>query len=350
MDKVVNPQVKTNRMELREQFLSAQPFRHIAIDDFLDVELARSLLENFPVFDKKLAVNEDGEVGRKAVQEKVSTLGPVWKQLNSLVKGEQFRRLVSDITGVPELQFDPYYFGGGTHENLHGQNLNPHVDFNFHPITRQHRRLNLIFYLSPEWEEAWGGSIQLHRDPYKPPAEDEIVTITPVFNRCVIFETHEHSWHGFKRINLPEDKRHLSRKSFALYYYTDSRPSEELGVEHSTIYVEEHLPENYVAGMQLGAEELQEINNLLASRDQHLKRLYADIKRLNTDLSYLRCEFGVDRSDEGFEPDENDTEETVMLKKRLAGMQRRIHEFEHSSSWRITRPIRALKRAMKGKA
>jgi hypothetical protein len=102
--------------------------------------------------------------------------------------------------------------------------------------------------------------------------------------------------------------------------------------------------------MQLGAEELQEINNLLASRDQHLKRLYADIKRLNTDLSYLRCEFGVDRSDEGFEPDENDTEETVMLKKRLAGMQRRIHEFEHSSSWRITRPIRALKRAMKGKA
>lgn len=350
MDKFVNPYVKTNRTELSERFQTAQPFRHIAIDDFLAEDFALSLLENFPEFDEKLAVNEDGKVGGKAVQEKVSRLGPVWQQLNSLVKGEQFRELVSDITGVSDLKFDPDYFGGGTHENLHGQSLNPHVDFNFHPITRQHRRLNLIFYLTPEWEDTWGGSIQLHRDPYKPPAEDDIVTITPAFNRCVIFETNEYSWHGFKRINLPEDKRHLSRKSFALYYYTDKRPAEELGAEHSTIYVEEHLPAQYVAGMKLGAEELQHINNLLSSRDQHLRRLYKDIQRLNTDLNYLRGESGLDESLEGFEPDVNDSVETVMLKKRLAGMQRKIHEFENSTSWRITKPIRALKRALGSKA
>lgn len=346
MNEFVNPHIKDNRAELHATFQSARPFRHIAIDDFLVGDFAQSLLGDFPVFDEKLAVNENGEVGGKAVQEKVSGLGPVWRQLDRLVQGEEFRKMISDITGVPELQFDPDYFGGGTHENLHGQSLNPHVDFNFHPITRQHRRLNLIFYLSPEWEQAWGGSIQLHRDPYKPPAEDEIVTIKPAFNRCVIFETNEYSWHGFKRINLPKDKRHISRKSFALYYYTDSRPAEELGAEHSTIYVEEHLPEHYVPGMELGSEELQHINNLLTSRDQHLKRLYADIQHLNTDLSYLRGEFGVDESDEAYEPEINDSVELVILKKRLAGMQRKIREFESSTSWRITRPIRALKRVL----
>ena len=135
--------------------------------------------------------------------------------------------MISEITAIPELQYDPHYFGGGTHENLHGQGLSPHVDFNFHPVTRQHRRLNMIFYLSPEWNADWGGSIQLHRDPYSPPAEDDIVTITPAFNRCVIFETNEYSWHGFQRIELPQEQQQQSRKSFALYFYTDSRPVEE---------------------------------------------------------------------------------------------------------------------------
>ena len=345
----VNRRLVDQSTELKNRFLNAQPFRHIAIDDFLDEEFARSLLENFPAFDEKLAVNEDGEVGGKAVQQKVSSLGPVWRKLDALVAGPQFRNLISRITGVDDLNFDPAYFGGGTHENLHGQSLNPHVDFNYHPSTRQHRRLNLILYLSPEWDESWGGSIQLHKDPYLPPAEDEIVTVTPAFNRCVIFETNEHSWHGFKRIDLPEDKRDLSRKSFALYYYTDDRPAEEVGAEHSTIYVEEHLPEHFVEGMELGAEDLQNVRNLLAHRDQHLKRLYKDIQRLNTDLSYLRGEFGIDEDLECIEPGENDSLELIVLKKRYAGLQRRVREYENSTSWRITRPIRALKRVLTGK-
>lgn len=349
MKNLVSQHVIDNSTDLHERFQSAQPFRHIAIDNFLDDTFALSLLDNFPAFDEKLAINENGEVGGKAVHEKITDLGPVWQKLDALVEGGAFRAMISDITGIPELKFDPDYFGGGTHENLHGQSLNPHVDFNYHPVTRQHRRLNLILYLSPEWDQGWGGSIQLHRDPYKPPGEDEIVTITPAFNRCVIFETNEYSWHGFKRINLPGDQRHLSRKSFALYYYTDSRPVKELGAEHSTIYVEEHLPEHIVAGTTLDAEELQQIRNLLTSRDQHLKRLYDEIQRLNTDLNFLRYELGVDELLKRIDASENDSVEIVILKKRLAQLQRRIREFETSTSWRLTRPLRALKKALTAK-
>ncbi|MGA9575240.1 MAG: 2OG-Fe(II) oxygenase [Lysobacterales bacterium] len=349
MNNLVNQRVKDNSAQLRERFISAQPFRHIVIDDFLDGTFAHSLLSDFPAFDEKLAINENGEVGGKAVHEKIADLGPAWQKLDRLVAGENFRTLISDLTGIPGLKFDPGYFGGGTHENLHGQSLNPHVDFNFHPVSRQHRRLNLILYLSPEWQQAWGGSIQLHRDPYKPPADDEIVTVTPAFNRCVIFETTEHSWHGFERIDLPEDKRGLSRKSFALYYYTDSRPIEELGAEHSTIYVERHLPESLRAGMELSVEQLQHIRNLLTSRDQHLKRLYADIRRLNTDLNNLRSQLTFDQSHEDTEKNENDSEALKLMKKRVAGLKARVREFETSTSWRVTRPLRALKRAFSGK-
>ena len=348
MDKFINEILNSNRGGLRQQFQAAQPFRHIVIDDFLDPDFAQSLLDSFPAFDEKLAINENGEVGAKAVHEKIINLGPAWRKLDQLVQGSDFRTLISGITGVSELQFDPHYFGGGTHENLHGQGLNQHVDFNFHPVTRQHRRLNLILYLSPEWKREWGGSIELHRDPYKPPAEDDVVTVTPAFNRCVIFETNEHSWHGFQRINLPEDKRHISRKSFALYYYTDTRPVEELGAEHSTIYVEDHLPGEFHAGMELSSEQLQHVRNLLISRDQHLKRLYENIKQLYTQLNDLRGHNEAVEESENAHVDGGDSDDVMRLKRKVAGLQHRIGEFESSTSWRVTSPLRALKRRFRG--
>ena len=47
-------------------------------------------------------------------------------------------------------------------------------------------------------------------------------------------ETNELSWHGFPRISLPAEKKHLSRKSLALYFYTKDRPSEEIKGGHAT--------------------------------------------------------------------------------------------------------------------
>lgn len=348
MEQFVSQHLIDHSTDLQDRFLTARPFRHIAIDSFLNGSFARSLLGDFPAFDIKKAVNENDEVGGKAVHENISILGPNWQKLDKLVQSEEFRAMISDITGVTDLNFDPDYFGGGTHENLHGQGLNPHVDFNYHPLTGQHRRLNLILYLSPEWDQSWGGSIQLHRDPFQPPAKDEIVTITPVFNRCVIFETNEHSWHGFKKIMLPENRRDLTRKSFALYYYTETRPTEEVGAEHSTIYAEEHLSEYFKPGIKLGVEELQQIRNLLTSRDQHLKRLYSDIRRLNTDLNFLHGKLDRAGTFGNIVPGENDSDELVMLKKHLVYLQRRNREMENSSSWRITRPLRALKQALTG--
>ena len=62
MKNLVSQHVIDHRTDLHDRFLTAQPFRQIAIDDFLDDTFARSLLDDFPAFDEKLAVNENGEV------------------------------------------------------------------------------------------------------------------------------------------------------------------------------------------------------------------------------------------------------------------------------------------------
>lgn len=268
--------------EHRAAFAAARPFRHVVIDQFLDAAAAQALLDEFPAFDPRRALNEDGKVGNKAVVEKIRGIGPAYAALDDLIQTREFLDLVGRITGIADLQYDPWYFGGGTHENREGQDLDPHIDFNRHPADRSHRRLNLIVYLNPEWDDAWGGSLEIHRDPRAP--DNQIRLITPLFNRCVIFETNEISWHGFSRISLPPDKRQLSRRSVALYFYTRDRPAEELADTHSTVYVDRPLPPQIAAGHVLDDADVEALRVLVARRDQHNQRLYRDIAHLTQQL------------------------------------------------------------------
>lgn len=268
--------------DLASAFSSAKPFRHVVIDDFLDRDYCERLLANFPPFDAKFAMNENGQVGDKAVIENIARIGADYVQLDQMVRSAEFLSLISEITGINELLYDPHYFGGGTHENREGQDLDPHVDFNRHPVERWHRRLNLIIYLNREWQDAWGGSLELHRDPRED--DNEIKLVTPLFNRCVIFETNEISWHGFPRIGLPEARKGLTRKSIALYFYTKDRPVDECADTHSTIYVDRPLPETFQVGRTLSDEDLNALRILVKRRDQHNQRLYRYIASLQKQL------------------------------------------------------------------
>ena len=278
---ILSEKTLSNTAELAERFTAAEPFSHVVIDDFFTPLFCQALLDEFPKFAKERALNENGTVGRKAVNTQLPALGPHYKTLDDTVKSSGFLAWVSRATGIPDLKYDPDYFGGGTHENCHGQDLDPHVDFNRHPVTNYHRRLNLIVYLNHEWRDEWGCAIEFHQDPRKPAAENNITQVAPLFNRCVIFATHDTSWHGFERINLPEgDQDAHSRKSLALYFYTKTRPKDEDAGRHSTIYIERPLPEHIQPGTTLTEQDYQQIQTLLARRDQHLARLYRDNHRL----------------------------------------------------------------------
>jgi hypothetical protein len=264
------------------EFRSARPFRHVLMEPFFAAETAEQLLHEFPAFDPRRARNEAGEIGLKAVVERIQALGGAFTALDQLIQQPAFLAQLSQITGIPDLLYDPHYFGGGTHQNLSGQDLDLHIDFNLHPVTGWHRRLNLIVYLNPQWEESWGGSLELFADPRDPASEKRCVL--PLFNRAVMFETTEHSWHGFSRIHLPAAQANLSRRSIALYFYTQQRPAAETGPKHSTIYVDRPLPEWVQQAHVLSAVDVQELQIAFSRRDQHNQRLYQDIEQLQARL------------------------------------------------------------------
>ena len=280
------PAIRDAGASLAPRFATARPFRHLVIDGFFAPEVAERLLASFPPFERGNARNEAGELGNKSTVERIRELGPDWAALDDLVQSPAFLGWLSAATGIPGLLYDPWYFGGGTHENRQGQDLDAHVDFNRHPVTGWHRRLNLIVYLNHDWDPAWGGALELHSDPRS--ADDQVTGIAPAFNRCVVFETTEWSWHGFRRISLPPAEQHRSRKSVALYFYTAERPPEELADPHSTIYVDRPLPAHLHAGHTLTAADMEELRVLLTRRDMHLKRLYDEITRTTVDLESAR--------------------------------------------------------------
>ena len=265
-------QAVPNRVEeFRREFADAQPFRHVVIDDFLDPGLCGQLTAQFPPFDARHAGNERGETGRKAVIPGIARLGGAYASFDRLMRAPEFLALIGRITGIPGLLYDEDYAGGGTHENLDGQELDPHVDFNYHPARPLHRRLNLIVFLNPAWEEGWGGCLELLP---KPQATGDVRRLVlPLANRAVIFETTESSWHGFPRIHLPPGSN-ISRKSVAVYFYTKERPAEQIAPSHGTLYYQRPLPARIRAGTTLRAEDVAEIQSLLARRDSHLQFLY----------------------------------------------------------------------------
>jgi Rps23 Pro-64 3,4-dihydroxylase Tpa1-like proline 4-hydroxylase len=262
----VSPVVIDEISLLRSKFENARPFKHVVVEGFFKTEVAEALLRDFPAFDPKRALNEAGEVGNKAVNEQIETLSPTYAAIADYLRSEAFLKLTSDLTGIPSLLPDISMYGGGTHENRHGQGLNPHIDFNCDPRTKLHRRLNLLVYLNKEWDANWGGSIELHSNPRRPD-KNEVTSFTPDFNRAVMFETNEYSWHGFPTIKLPADKRHLTRKSISIYLYTETRPQHEIVPEHGTFYVQPPLPPHLEPGHVVTAEDVEELKELLAERD-----------------------------------------------------------------------------------
>jgi len=123
--------------------------------------------------------------------------------------------------------------------------LKIHADFNKHPVIKLDRRINALVYLNKEWKEEYGGHFELW-DKSMSRCEKKIL---PKFNTLAIFSTTSYSYHGHPNpLNCPDNR---SRKSLALYYYSNGRPKEEVDEslkQHSTIFKsrEGHADDNQV--------------------------------------------------------------------------------------------------------
>ena len=208
----------------KNNYINANPFPNIVIDDFFNEEFLNDVLNEFPNLSKKQ--NSDSYVNQNEIKfanNLYSDFSKNIKLLFDFLNSNYFVGFLQKITNINEkLIIDEKLNGGGLHEIKKGGLLKIHSDFNRHPILNLDRRLNVLVYLNKDWNEDYGGHLQLW-DKEMQKCEKKIL---PIFNRMVIFSTTDYSNHGHPDpLNCP-DKR--SRKSVATYYYSNGRPSNEV--------------------------------------------------------------------------------------------------------------------------
>jgi 2OG-Fe(II) oxygenase superfamily len=217
--------------ELGDRYRSAWPFPHAVIDELVPVDVARACHEEFDQASREhWQLYTDAGNTRKLELSDETRMGPVTRQLVAQFNGRVMIEFLQELTGIDGLVGDPHLVGGGLHELGAGGFLRVHADFNIHPLLALDRRLNVLLYLNEDWDQGWGGELELWDREMANRAEP----IVPVLGRVVIFNVPDTSFHGNPNVvSCPPER---ARRSLAFYYYSNGRPATERSESHSTLY------------------------------------------------------------------------------------------------------------------
>jgi Rps23 Pro-64 3,4-dihydroxylase Tpa1-like proline 4-hydroxylase len=226
---------KINKATFQEEFFD-YPYEHVVIDNFLSDDLANSCMENFPSLSDPCwehQNDEDIEVKYRTTWQSEFDIPEGILDAVKILNSSIVLNAMSELMGIKKIIPDPYYSGGGLNVTTRGGLLDVHVDGNYHDATGLNRRLNAIIYLNPNYQTGWGGEFGV----YDETGNNCIKKIEPLFNRLIIFNTHDKSFHGLPDpVNFPADEQ---RRSIILYYYTkEERKSSETVVNkpHSALW------------------------------------------------------------------------------------------------------------------
>ena len=225
-------------------FKNATPFKYAHIENFFGEDRLNFISKSFPSADSniwketnykhtmKKSVLKTGNNGLKDL-----TLDQEARDLFYELNSSCFLNFLERLSGINGLFGDPYLAEAGFHLSRGASSLAVHADFSHHDLLKLERRLNFIYYLSPSYDDPIGeydytedenAVLCLYSSDL---SERRIIKIKS--NSAVIFETFEHSYHGFPEpTNFSADR---FRRSIAMYYYTV--PTER--VQHRIIFPED---------------------------------------------------------------------------------------------------------------
>lgn len=214
----------TNLPTTPDEFTATTPFPHLVVDGLFDRGWLAEVAKEFPPPDDRrwTTYPDPKEYGKRCGGP--TCWGEATRALIAHLRSPEACVVLEKATGIEPLAADTV--GGGMHMTSEGGRLASHVDFNLHPDNADfERRLNLLIFLNPGWQQYWGGTLYL--------GEHREIPVVPEFNRTVLFATSAKSWHGHPD---PIVGDHL-RKSIAVYYYAPTR--HDADPAHTTIWADD---------------------------------------------------------------------------------------------------------------
>jgi Rps23 Pro-64 3,4-dihydroxylase Tpa1-like proline 4-hydroxylase len=198
--------------------------KYVVIDDFLDSTYAIQCLEellhvNGDVWDRYNNCFEE-----KYTYRDKNDFPCLINNMFTTFTSTEFINNLNMLTGLNLINDNDKIFWG-IHLFNDGDKLDIHVDAGRHLKTGLVKAITLGVYLSYNWSEKNGGHIEFWEGDKSCINNPQIYKckekILPVFNRCVIFENNDTSWHG-----APEPcicKNNEKRIFLTLSYLSDEK-------------------------------------------------------------------------------------------------------------------------------
>lgn len=210
-----------NILSYKNDWGNSKPFNHIVVDDFLCPKVINSIVGEFPSFESDVWKIYNNPIEVKKLLNNWDKFGAETYKLFSYLNSRDF---ISELEKLIDcnLYADYGLNGGGLHTHMRGGKLNTHLDYSIHPKLKLERRINILIYITPDWHDEWGGFLGFWENNKMGAGPGDLIkSIAPKFNRAIIFDTTQNSWHGLPEpINCPEN---ITRNSLAVYYLCEPR-------------------------------------------------------------------------------------------------------------------------------
>ncbi|MCA0151620.1 2OG-Fe(II) oxygenase [Winogradskyella vincentii] len=202
---------------------SKKEIGYFYIDNVLPDELAKICFKVFPKKEDMRCLNSIREY--KYVSAQMDKHNPLLEKVIYAFQEDKIVELIGKICGISTLYADKSLYAGGLSLMANNNFLNPHLD-NSHDAERSRWRvLNLLYYVTPNWNQENGGHLEIWPNG---PKKDPIL-IESKFNRLAVMATHGTSWHSVNKVVSGE----VSRCCISNYYFSPD-PLKETDKFHVT--------------------------------------------------------------------------------------------------------------------
>ena len=221
--------------KLSREFKQKSPYSYVDMSGILEENVLKTCAAEIDSYIGSIPAEKNIYASyRKHKLSDLEKMPPKCQEVVSYFNSTEFIARLEQITGIEGLLPDQDLQGGGIHAIGRGGFLKIHTDFNWHSKLQLHRRLNLLVYLNENWQNGWGGAIEM----WSPDMRNKLTAVAPQLGNVLLFATSDLSYHGHPDpLQCPDN---VWRKSFAMYYYSATRPDEEVafGKSEMTNYVE----------------------------------------------------------------------------------------------------------------
>ncbi|WP_334126283.1 2OG-Fe(II) oxygenase [Empedobacter brevis] len=207
---IILHQIYTKKEEIQQQYTTSKSkIGYFWIDDLLPEDVALEINRVFP--------REKDMVLKKSLKEdkyiavQMNQYHPILEEIIYAFQDERIVDLIADVCGIKQTIPDSSLYAGGLSMMGNNQFLQPHLD-NSHDAKRElWRVLNLLYYVTPDWKQEYGGNLEIWPDGLK----NEQITIFSKFNRLAVMATHDESLHSVSPV-----KYNGFRKCISNYYFS----------------------------------------------------------------------------------------------------------------------------------